>query len=448
MPVTGDTPLGGLRALPHTAAAICRDTLRGAAHLAALSVEGMDPDGGLRREVLLVRRMRAELSFRLDTTKQEVFLFFWKKELAPVRAMSLHLSFTLAPCSPALDPAPAAPEPGSASHLLVVPACVVPSPGPALLARYGPPGASAADSLLLRVGPGLERWLCVRRPGAGDAVAVYTADTPKKLDAWVVRPFVEAAEALRAAAEGEASGTTAVPLRRPAAGTVQRAEHVIHILADSYIEVERAAAAAPQAEPLSMLVPAMRPADASATVRLRVNDEGVLASGDGGSLTLDLQVDLNRGPGGVVARTALLPPDFVLAGPRLAALVAALRSDVSQRVLDETGVREQAAWERLVDAAAARVAAFRLEGDGKDDELLVVLPGRRTAASPLIVLRVKTRAKSVEGPEVELHRQEVLHGRAGDEDPTVFDDATARCFLVVFEALRRWSSLGGRGAPS
>lgn len=429
---------GGLDALRDAAGAICRDTLIAAGRLAAMSVEGLDPGSGLPRDLLALRRVRAELTFGLDVIEQQVILFFWKKDLAPVQAMRLRFTFALAPFDPDVEPPPALT--GGAGRFLAAPACLVPSPSRELLKAIGPPGASERDCLVLRVGPGRSRWMCVSSPGGPSPAVAVTALATTVLDRWVVGPFADAAEVLRAFAEGEDTEVTTVALPPARSGSPPRAHTVIETIVKAYLEVERTAAAAPELpEPLAMLVSPFAPSDAVATARLRVNDRGELAPG-GGALTVDLRVDLAVELAGVVARVTLLPPDFVLAGPRKEALVAALRDDIAPSILERTALLGEGEWARWLDAAAPRLAAFRLETDGEEDVHLVLIPGRARAGGRLIVLRVHARAAAA---GVTLEHQELLHGAADTPDPTVFDRRTADTFLRVFELVRRWLALGG-----
>lgn len=471
----------GLEGLPSILAQLGRATAQAGAEV----VRGSLPGGGdptiSADAYYAIRSTELQFRFLLVRQQTQVVLFFHKRkgEVRPLAGtVQLQLAatderfgevpFAGAADAPRRSGARAGEGGGAPQFRLRLPAFIDLAPSLDERVRYAPSEAAADSLVLFRIGPGAGHRLAIALDeDLEESDVVYFDGVRHDLGgAWLARPFVELAAAIRGwlaelqAASGPLPSENILELDLGQARPDNDALRVIHTIVAAYSETEAALPIRPP-PPGSLaaalvtggsdadlgqagLLPGYEIAGYRADVQLRLGPDGLISS-EGEAVSLAMQLAVARRASGLVIDIALLPPDFLLTGTLFSQFVEALRSQAPGRDFPPD-LASAATWSDLVRSAQAEIAIFRIERREEVDEELIVLPSRGGSGGERVLLLSVDAVidRSTPVPRVKLSKLRLRYDSTSDADQAI-DEATARYFLRLAQSLHTWTQwTGGR----
>ncbi len=447
--------LAPLEELPQTTREFVTSTIASGIRLLSQSAALFKPDQSAISGLFALRSAILNLHFFVARDGEEVIFFFFKKERPTVTPLQAELTATVqavAQTAPSAPPsASAAPTPVTSaaasvpcSYRLLVPPFLVARPSAQDLADYAPPGTTADNGILLRLGADGSHVLGVRDPAAGkNATAVFTTLSRQPLDGWSAEPFLELIETLRQWLSADDGRGQELDLLLPSdPGSMTDVHVTLYSFVAAYLSMEaeaQRAQAQPLPPPLPFFVPSYAVQDYTAEISLCVDESGRFATTDQGELvSLGLRMTVSRETANLVARITLHPPDFLFSGSLHQVFLAQLRGSMPGSVLKSINMPTADQFNDFLDSAADRTVVFRTEHDGDSDVDIVVLPGtfggnpRTLILRTIAVVDTKANPPSVKLSGITLSYDSKLSGKQ------LLDDKTVTYFMRLLTALKDW----------
>lgn len=447
--------LAPLEELPATTAALMSATLRAGRNLTVQSAERLAQRAGGPADTLwAIRKTSLDLRFLVARQGEEVFFFFFKRQLPQVRPLMARLQA----CVQATEEvAPIGSLGGGAQPLkglpqqpiyrLKVPSFLFVNPTAAELSQYAPPGTTAQNGVLFRVGKTGRSILGICRPELGIKAKVsYQVDgeAPRLLTNWPVEPFLALIETLRDFIAGEQTNSTELDLELPTDPSQMSDVHVtLYWFVEAFRAMEDAQRVIPPVESSSASAALIRPSygttSYSAEIALSVDSNGRFASAKSQDLiSLGMHLSVLREKGALLARIALDPPDFLCQGALRDAFLESLRQSAPKELRKALGFGEDSAWSDFLDSAKERSVVFRIARDGNTDQDAVVLPGTVAGTFRTVILRTQAVVDaSGPSPRVALSKTVRMYDSAAGQAQTL-DVETVTYFMRLASALQSW----------
>lgn len=441
--------------LPGTTQDLARSTLQAGYRLLSRSAAGLRSGSAAPQTLLAIGRSQLKLRFYLVRQREEVHFFFVKKQHPDLRPLEAQLRVILqatpgpsaadVPEQRAVWETPAAET--ALRYRLLIPPFLILVPTAEQLARYAPPGTTAANGILLRAGPGEQYVLGIRNPESEQhAAAVYTSSTRQPLDSWRAEPFLALIETLRVWLVDGMQATEEVGLELPAdASTASDVRATIYYFIKAYQSLVTEAVQAPAASlspPLAAFAPRYEVADYTADIGLCVDRNGSFASAaERQPVSVGLRLSIGRELGQPVVRIILSPPDFLIAGVLRDAFLGQLRNSAPQGLLQALGLQQGSAWADFLDSAAERAVVFRTGRSKEDDTDAVVLPGIWEGGLRTVLLRTTaTVSLNVQPVRVKLSALALVYDSQASRE-MLLDSQTVTYFMRLVLAFKVWQSL-------
>lgn len=442
--------LAPLEELPTTTTALLRATLhaqqglleRSTARLLSASI----PDS-----LWMVRQASLRLQFFIARTSEQVLFFFARRELPEVRPLSVSLQVTVQAVPPPIPTGNATDSLRVSSHpthLLTVPSCVVSQPSPEDFAQHAPPGTTAEDGILFRIGSDQRSYLAIRHPERElkAQICLHQDGQPATmLTGFPVTPFLDLAQSIRRALTEDHDAERALPIHLPHDPAALSDVHVsLFWLIEGFRLMEDCATEESHSpsSPLSQLAVRYEPSFYQAELALRVNQQGYFVSDpQADAVSLGLRVCVQRERGALLARLTLLPPDFLCQGLLRDAFLQALQQSVPMPLRKQLGLADDDAWSAFLDRARQQAVVFRVDRSRSADVNVVILSAAsRTPreANRQIILRCLAEVDAKANPPTVKLADISLRYDSLQRSLQTLDDETARYFLRLASALKSW----------
>ena len=404
--------------------------------------------------LVAISKVGLSLQLFLSRKNEKIIFFFFKQQGQAFRQLHANLDVVLRPAPaqsvatpPSLAAAARAARPirqDLYSCRLLLPPFLLHQPSQAELKRYGPDGASAADTVLLRVGPGGQHVLSIRCPEVqSKAEVVFTKDRRGQIKEWDAEPFLELTETLRAWLVSGVKSGTEVELPLPTEPRrMNDVARVLHFFLRGHHDLEHAIAPTPKAPPLLVTaVPRYEVATYAAQITLCLDRRNRLATNWAKNpSSILLQLTVAKEAGETVARIGLGPADFLCTGELRATFLTELAKGTPDKLRRSLGVKDQPEWSAFLNSAGERAVIMRVARDGRADVNLVVLPGTHGGRPRTLILRTEARVDvAAQPPTVQLSRVELSYDSQKHQRQRL-DDKTAGYFLQLAAALKHWLS--------
>ncbi len=447
MPVTPAAGLAagqgtGIEELPSAVSEISAAIPRANAELLESSWGQLLHPGAGPRGSLVLRNISFLWNLVLRREGNRIVFFFRKKKK---KELVLDSKIKLR-----IDPSPATDRteldaPGDVAYRIVPPPFVMFRPSAQELKEFGPSGANASNTILLRVGDSGGAVLGIMNPRAKPKKVGIRLTPPGPPDIersggrWPLRPFIELTEAIQKWLR--ATGSSEVPevaMTPPGPDDVHEPRRVLYYLVTSYCaavaELKQAARARAQEQGLSSLVTTdFDVNDFAGHVNLRLKEDGGLAPKSArDSFLLRMGFDVQRRSARPVARVELNPPDFLVSGALHDQFLVALEE--SELLTEEASQFIRDNW--------AKATVFRTKRRPVWDTNIIVAPGMH-GGHPYVILMsgwFKVLQPSADSWQVTLRKASFDAFYSGPPSPAnpVLDRNTVKFFFQLIAAIKDW----------
>lgn len=440
--------LAPLEELPTTTTALVRATLHAQQGLLERSTARL-LSATLSDSVWMVRKASLQLHFFIARSAEQVLFFFARTALPEVRPLSVQLAVTV---EAAPHPTPAVVSEAAQRlsalpiHLLTVASCLVAQPSAQDFAQHAPPGTTAEDGILFRMGTDQRSYLGIRHPARGlSAQLCYHQEgqPATMLRGFPVAPFLELAQSIRCALLEPDDASQALPIQLPHDPGALSDVHVsLFWLIEGFRLMEAGLMQTAQASPFQQLAVRYEPSVYQAELALRLNQQGFFVSDPAvDAVSLGLRVCVLRERGSLLVRLSLLPPDFLVHGLLRDSFLQALKQSTPLPVRKQLGFLDDDAWSALIDSAQERAVIFRVERTRLADVNVVILStasSRTEGSSRQIIVRCLAQVDAqASPPSVKLSDVALRYDSAQGTSQNL-DDETARYFVRLASAFQIW----------
>lgn len=442
--------LAPLEELPTTTTALVRATLHAQQGLLERSTARL-LSATLSDSVWMVRKASLQLHFFIARSAEQVLFFFARRALPEVRPLSVQLAVTV---EAAPQPTPTviseATQRLSAPpiHLLTVPSCLVAQPSAQDFAQHAPPGTTAEDGILFRMGTDQRSYLGIRHPARGlSAQLCYHQEghPATMLRGFPVAPFLDLAQSIRCALLEPDDASQALPIQLPHDPGALSDVHVsLFWLIEGFrlMEAGLMESSHAQASPFQQLAVRYEPSVYQAELALRLNQQGFFVSDPAvDAVSLGLRVCVLRERGSLLVRLTLVPPDFLVHGLLRDSFLQALKPSTPLLIRKQLGFLDDDAWSAFLDSAQDRAVIFRVERTRSADVNVVILStasSRTEGSSRQIIVRCLAQVDAqASPPSVKLSDVALRYDSAQGTSQTL-DDETARYFVRLASAFQIW----------
>jgi hypothetical protein len=396
---------------------------------------------------LLLRQLDFQWRFRLARQDNETFLIFFHDESPEKVLIDATFRFRAE-----ADPGPwAGPDlsPADVACELALPPFLFARPTPEEWKLFAPPGATPADTLLLRLGPSQEDILAVQDPmeGPEDAV-IYLGGRKMSGPPWPVSPFLALTECMREWVTQDIRAGVSFRFAPPQASDRAEVRQIFHEMLRAACRVVNGLKAQ-QAQPVSEPRPLFAPmhtlfgfAASESEVTLRLRPDGQFAeSMDEEMIEIAVHVRIVPQEGGLAATVFLKPPDFLLGGSLHADLLGAFVAEADADEIAEGLDISESAARGFLQALDSRVSIFRVRRRGETDTDVLaaraVFQGREVAIMLRGDFRIESK-KNVEASQVKrLSSIKTLYAGPAGANARALDNKDVRYFLGVIASLQK-----------
>ncbi len=392
---------------------------------------------------LLLRRLEFEWRFRLARTDQETFLIFFQKESPETVVFDALFRFRLEP-----EPAPwSGPEllPENVACSLVLPKLIYAHPTAQEWNLFAPSGATAANTILLRVGAGTEGILAVQNADEGPEDARiklggnWLAGPP-----WPVAPFIALAQRMREWVTSSLAQGVRLEFLPPQASDRAEVRQIFYQMLRAACRVmnglkdqQRQPSDGDLLQPMRTLF-GLDGFDSEVTLRLRPDGQ-MAETMDEEMIELAVQAHMVPADTGLAATVFLKPPDFLVGGELHGELLSGFVEGADWDELAEGLVIQETAARQFLQSLGSGASIFRVKRRGQIDTDVLVAGGTLRGRSVALMLRGDFHVRT-DGGEWHVKRKSSIKTLyAGDAHAEVraLEDKDVRYFLAVIASLHK-----------
>jgi hypothetical protein len=409
----------------------------------AVSVDRWPKLPGLA-EINYLRTVALKWQISFSKTKTSVFFFFRRKQSTWVM-LAASVSLNVRVANP-LEPRPS-PAIDDIRRRVRFPAFFWVNPSDDEIKTFGPPGATAANTVFFKLGSG-RNVLAISNPETGKKATLRYSPggVPGPVEPqngkYSLAQFVDFTWTIRDwLARGKPS-STAIELTGPPSQDAP-VRQILTALLQAYVDSSASLAASP-ANPLfvSYVIDGY-----DLSLNLRVREDGSLAEKkEEEAFRVIIAATTKPGPPPVVS-VDLEPPDFLIDGKLFEAFFSAFTPPDPLRRLAKAAGTQPGPMGLFLSRARSTATIFRIaRRDDRDDDLLV-LSGDLGAPTTLVIkasFKVKTEK---DPPSVELAGDDIevlkIVGNASDPSAKIPFDFV-EYYLLLASSLRHWLDALGR----